>query len=145
MSLGSASLARRRSVSAGMDVMMSRCATCSSACTPASVRPDPYNSNCCCPVTSAITRVSSPWTVRAFFWICQPLYFVPAYSMKTLNRAIKNPEPGTLVYLGTWRVFVLHRRRVVMHREPVDGVVQIVGLHGLRHMIVEAAPQRTVA
>ena len=26
----------------------------------------------------------SPCTVRAFFWICQPLYFVPAYSMVSL-------------------------------------------------------------
>jgi hypothetical protein len=24
--------------------------------------------------------------VRAFFWICQPLYLVPAYSMVSLKR-----------------------------------------------------------
>ena len=57
------------------------------------------------PVTSAMTRVSSPCTVRAFFWICQPLYFVPAYSMKTLKRAIlcDSAVLGSDLTVGTTR------------------------------------------
>ena len=36
---------------------------------------------------SPMARSISPCTVRAFFWICQPLYLVPAYSMVSLKRA----------------------------------------------------------
>ena len=32
-----------------------------------------------------MARSISPWTVRAFFCFCQPLYRVPAYSMVSLN------------------------------------------------------------
>src|SRR5688572_7105316 len=67
---------------------MSRCATCASACTPASVRPAPYNSNSRLRVASSTARSISPATVRAFFCICQPLYLVPAYSMTSLKRGI---------------------------------------------------------
>ena len=73
MSAGSSSLMRHASVAASMRVSICRCATCASACTPASVRPAPYNSKLRTPVTAAIARSISPATVRAFFWICHPL------------------------------------------------------------------------
>ena len=47
-----ASLMPRRSDSAGSAFLTSRCATCRNACTPASVRPDPMNSN-------VVSRVNS--------------------------------------------------------------------------------------
>src|SRR4051812_9998454 len=67
---------------------MSRCATCAMACTPASVRPAPYSSNSRRPVAVSTARSISPATVLAFFWICQPLYLVPAYSTTSLNLGI---------------------------------------------------------
>jgi hypothetical protein len=44
-----------------------------SACTPASVRPEPMNSKVLSRMTTPIARSISPWTVRAFFCFCQPL------------------------------------------------------------------------
>jgi hypothetical protein len=73
MSAGNSSFSRRRSVSAGRFVLTSRCATCPSACTPASVRPDPYSSKSLRPVTVRTAPSISPWMVLAFFWICHPL------------------------------------------------------------------------
>src|SRR5437870_2569574 len=89
MSAGNSSFSRRRRVSAGIVVLTSRCATCAAAWTPASVRPDPYSSKSVRRVTARTARSSSPCTVRAFFWICHPLYRVPAYSMVSLKRGIK--------------------------------------------------------
>ena len=43
---------RRISASGGIGVVRSRCATCASACTPASVRPEPYSSNSRAPVAA---------------------------------------------------------------------------------------------
>ena len=40
-------------------------------------------------VTVRTARSISPCTVLAFFWICQPLYRVPAYSMVSLKRGIE--------------------------------------------------------
>src|SRR5688500_8578974 len=103
MSAGRLSLMPRRSVSAGSGLRSSRCATCRSACTPASVRPDPMNSNALSRVAAPIALSISPCTVRAFFCFCQPLYFVPAYSMVSLYR-------GTHLYdtfLDRWRAGAL--------------------------------------
>jgi len=50
------------------------------------------------PVTVRTAASISPCTVRAFFWICQPLYFVPAYSMVSLNLG-----NGYLYWIGAAR------------------------------------------
>jgi hypothetical protein len=55
----------------------------SSACTPASVRPEPWTRTCSPQI--AFTAVSSaPCTVGALSWICQPENGVPSYSMRSL-------------------------------------------------------------
>ncbi len=88
MSAGSSPFSRSVSVSGGRLVATSRWATCASAWTPASVRPDPYSSKSLRVVTVRTARSISPWMVFAFFWICQPLYRVPAYSIVSLNRGM---------------------------------------------------------
>ena len=60
MSAGSSSFTRRSSEAGGTFVRMSRCATCASACTPASVRPAPYSSSSRTPVASRTARSISP-------------------------------------------------------------------------------------
>src|SRR5688572_3957409 len=86
ISAGGVSVARGLSVSGGGGASVSRGAACPRAWTPASVRPEPYSSNCVTRVTSRLARSTSPCTVRAFRWICQPLYRVPAYSIVSLSR-----------------------------------------------------------
>src|ERR1039458_2668929 len=49
------------------------------ACTPESVRPEPWISSLAPKKSSAALR-SWPCTVRALFCSCQPLYLVPSYS-----------------------------------------------------------------
>ncbi len=98
MSAGSSLFSRSTSVSGGRFVATSRWATCASAWTPASVLPDPYSSKSLRDVTVRTARSISPCTVRAFFWICQPLYLVPAYSIVSLKRGID------VAYAGAGRV-----------------------------------------
>ena len=73
MSDGSASLIRRRSVSGGSVVWMSRWATWASACTPGVGPPRAVQLEVGASVASRMARSISPWMVLAFFWICQPL------------------------------------------------------------------------
>jgi len=57
----------------------SKCATCCSAWTPASVRPDP-----CTVTVSSATKLTAAasvsWTLRPDSWLCQPMKSVPSYS-----------------------------------------------------------------
>src|SRR5688572_22739520 len=85
-----------------------------------------------------MTRVSSPCTVRAFCWICQPLYLVPAYSMNNLNRAMT-----WSVYVGV-RVGISERRRIGLDPDARERIEQLVGLDGLGDMVVEAGFERAL-
>ena len=71
-----------RTVSVGHVRARSKCATCPSACTPASVRPAP-RSETVSPQNLAMASVSRPCTDMPAACTCQPTNGVPSYSSVT--------------------------------------------------------------
>src|SRR5258708_36257571 len=95
--------------------------TCASACTPASVRPDPCGRTFW-PVNRPIAEASVPWIVAASGCSCQPEKSVPSYASVNLRlRLTFVPSPRWKSRHLTGRLQSFTRFGVQRHWKPFDG------------------------
>src|SRR3954464_14387124 len=118
MESGRMSLRAITRLEAGIGEPVVKLATCPSACTPASVRPDPWTT-VSSRVTRAIASDNVPCTVCKPGWICHPAKSVPSYASVNLKLRVNwftSPETfrQNTGVLNLLRNFQLQLRELVV-------------------------------